>query len=343
MRSKKFIFVFLCIHTISRSGITYEFSGGRMGDNLITYLHAKWIAYKHGLTLLYRPFPNSDKFMLHQYEQAAHNNEPAPQNIIESKPQPSIDKNRYLSLQRNYVAKPKPVAQNTPNQTVPNNEISITKENYRTLHLDDQEIFKIPYFSDYQHEYPEGYFSPESSFTIDWHDEEFKEILRTHIAPAEQLEHIIQPPENTISVAMHVRNGGRYEQRSMKSDQLKYPPNSFFAEQLKYVCQKYPDKKIYAFIFTDSLNPREIADEILDKVKEFDVIIKYRPEDTSDTSYVLDDFFSIPLFNVLIRPCSNFSYVAGRLGNYLLEITPTAYSVDENDVVTITAVDIVEK
>ena len=58
--------------------------------------------------------------------------------------------------------------------------------------------------------------------------------------------------------------------------------------------------------------------------------------------YVLDDFFSLPLFNVLIRPCSNFSYVAGRLGDYLLEISPKEYRVVDG-LVEITAVDVAGK
>ncbi len=51
------------------SAITYTLSGGRLGDNLLAYLHAKWMSYKLGLPLLYIPFPQSDQFMLHYIEQ----------------------------------------------------------------------------------------------------------------------------------------------------------------------------------------------------------------------------------------------------------------------------------
>jgi hypothetical protein len=42
------------------SYVTY----GRFGDNLLAYSHAKWLAYKYDLHVLYTPFLYSDKLML---------------------------------------------------------------------------------------------------------------------------------------------------------------------------------------------------------------------------------------------------------------------------------------
>jgi len=47
------------------NAITYAFSGGRLGDNLIAYFHAKWLSYKYGLPFLYKPFLFSENFGLH--------------------------------------------------------------------------------------------------------------------------------------------------------------------------------------------------------------------------------------------------------------------------------------
>ena len=46
------------------NAVTYSFSGGRLGDNLMAYFHAKWIAHKYHLLFLYKPFPHSDAFHL---------------------------------------------------------------------------------------------------------------------------------------------------------------------------------------------------------------------------------------------------------------------------------------
>ena len=43
-------------------GITYALSGGRLGDNLIAYLHARWVAITYDLPFVFKEFPyaNSD-------------------------------------------------------------------------------------------------------------------------------------------------------------------------------------------------------------------------------------------------------------------------------------------
>ena len=45
------------------SAVTYEFSNGRFGDNLLTYFHAKWISYQAGIPLLYKPFPYAEQLV----------------------------------------------------------------------------------------------------------------------------------------------------------------------------------------------------------------------------------------------------------------------------------------
>lgn len=47
------------------SAISYELNGGRFGDNIRSFTQAYWESYKHDLPLLYVPFPDSDKLMLH--------------------------------------------------------------------------------------------------------------------------------------------------------------------------------------------------------------------------------------------------------------------------------------
>lgn len=53
------------------NAITYGLSGGRLGDNLMAYLHAKWISYKYSLPLLMVSFPYSDSFQFHYEEYKA--------------------------------------------------------------------------------------------------------------------------------------------------------------------------------------------------------------------------------------------------------------------------------
>lgn len=68
---KKLWFLGLCVPLfLFASGdhvVTYD-KGSRFGDNLLSYLHAKWIAYQYDLPLRYKPFKHSSGLVLHQRE-----------------------------------------------------------------------------------------------------------------------------------------------------------------------------------------------------------------------------------------------------------------------------------
>ena len=63
-----FVFLFLAQIINARSAVTYTFSGGRFGDNLLSYSRAKYVASLYGIPLLYIPFPYSDYLMMHNLE-----------------------------------------------------------------------------------------------------------------------------------------------------------------------------------------------------------------------------------------------------------------------------------
>lgn len=58
----------LSVPTHPTSAVTYELSGGRLGDNLIAYLHARWIADRFHLPLVRIPFQGSEAFQLHELD-----------------------------------------------------------------------------------------------------------------------------------------------------------------------------------------------------------------------------------------------------------------------------------
>ena len=65
----RFVYIFICLLTFTRiqakSFITYQLYGGRLGDKLVCYCHAKWVSYKYDIPFLYRPFEYSDQFIMH--------------------------------------------------------------------------------------------------------------------------------------------------------------------------------------------------------------------------------------------------------------------------------------
>ncbi len=52
----------------AQAHVSYSKGGGRFGDNLLIYLHAKWLSYRDGVPLLYVPFAYSTELMLDQKE-----------------------------------------------------------------------------------------------------------------------------------------------------------------------------------------------------------------------------------------------------------------------------------
>ena len=65
---KWLLFLLATASLTAHDGVTYEFSGGRFGDNLLAYLHAKWVAHREGIPLLYKPFPYSSELALDERE-----------------------------------------------------------------------------------------------------------------------------------------------------------------------------------------------------------------------------------------------------------------------------------
>jgi hypothetical protein len=57
--------IYFSLFGAERAAIAYDFSGGRFGDNLLTYLHGLWIAYTYDIDLVYKPFEFSDQLLLH--------------------------------------------------------------------------------------------------------------------------------------------------------------------------------------------------------------------------------------------------------------------------------------
>lgn len=58
----------LSLNTPNVSAITYNFTGGRFGDNLLSYLKGKYASLQFGIPLLFKPFEFSDQFAFSKLE-----------------------------------------------------------------------------------------------------------------------------------------------------------------------------------------------------------------------------------------------------------------------------------
>jgi hypothetical protein len=271
----------LCI----TSAVTYTFSGGRLGDNLLSYCHAKWISYTYNIPLLYKPFGYSEQLMLDLLE---------------------IPYSDDLESQFEAV-----ITYSIDTQIDPKNGC----------------LYVIPFF-------PESIFNRYDKdcpylFTVDWEDQAFKSLLQAMIAPINPAPNALLWDES-ITVAIHVRKGTGWDIPNYRitpealtaSHPLRFAPDSFYIEQLKKIVGLFPGRKIYVYLFTDHDNPGELADKYAQVVACDRMTIDYRRSENNEFINVLDDFFALQKFDCLIRADSNFSFIASKLGNYKVQISP---------------------
>jgi hypothetical protein len=273
------------------SAVSYNFSGGRFGDNVLAYLHAKWLSYHYNLPLLYKPFNYSSELNMHDEElwysdEAKHF--------------------RYeIVLNKK---KPKPIENNT--------------------------VYVCPYFPEIEWELKNEYYF---TFSVDWKDKQFREHVRHKISSKKSLD-LVCPP-HMLNVAIHMREGGGFDDEDHKlKHPLKTPPVTFYIASLHKILEMFPNQPIYCHVFTDAVNPQDWVNKIIAALPaNAPIQFAYRAQENNHNSNVLEDFFSLFNFDILIRAESNYSIVPSLIHDYAVVCYPKKYSI-EGRVVTITEI-----
>ena len=282
-----------------KSAVTYSFNGGRLGDNLLAYSHAKWISYVYGIPLLFRPFEYSDQMVMHMVEE-------------------HLTQDRIATF---------------------NGIIDISQVATFNIEPDAGILYIIPYFPDsvIERTNPRFFYF----FPIGWQDKNFKSELKRMICPINPLQRPFVP-EGVIRIALHIRIGTGFDIPSLADypkliaadfDQLKCPPFSYYVQQLKRVLNWYAGKDIYIKMFTDHNNPQELAD-YFERELNNKIVIHTREGRNGHNCGVLEDLFAMAdsnCFDCIIRPDSNLSIVASKLGDHQLQISPWHCSIINNE------------
>lgn len=284
---------------LSSCGVTYTFSGGRLGDNLLAYLHAKWISYKYELPLYYKPFPFSEEFILSDVE----------------------------------LPYKKELATSFPAlKTLKEEKDLLTKSVKGTL-------WTIPYFPESKVELATGQWI---YFPVDWEDEGFKTVIRQVIVPKNPF-HYTPLPTDKVTVAVHVRKGGGIDPVSCHPDwPFKFPPDSYYIEQIKRIHDIFKGEPLYVYLFTDDLNPQRIAEKYQKAVGRTNIEYAFRKEGNTPTNNILEDLFDMIRYDCLIRGDSNFAIIASKLTDYKVLIKP-AHHFKKKGIVVIDKVDVIQK
>ena len=171
---------------------------------------------------------------------------------------------------------------------------------------------------------------------VDWKDPKFRQIALELLAPKQPL-NLTRPPPGSISIAVHVREGGGFDTDHTRfHDPIKLPPLPFYKEALLKVLALFPDRPIYCHLFTDAIDVQAVAEKVFSDLPQNGLLqFEYRREGNHHTKHVLEDFFSLFSFDVLIRPRSNFSIIPSFLHDYAILVYPTQ-SITEGSRITIT-------
>lgn len=306
MNIKKFYILFLLTLNsgqafFAKSAVTYNFSGGRFGDCLVSYCHAFWIAYYFDLDFVYKPFKYSDQLLmdqtdilycdsvLKQYKQIVYINhalmygvQPDTLYIVPFFCESHIERNdprcpflfqvdwkdkKFISQLKTRIA-PKHIL-NCPD--VPNNKVTIA------LHVRKGTGWDIPQFAP-----------------------TFEKLTEMH--------------------------------------PLKWPPDSYYLAQIKKILELYPGREFFIYVFTDHDKPQEIIEKYKSYIQSTQIIWACRQEHNFHDLNVLEDFFSLMQFDCLIRSDSNFSIIASKLGSYEVLIAPWESFKAENGVIEIATI-----
>lgn len=269
--------------------VTYDLDGGRFGDKLLGYLHAKWISYRYNIPLLYKPFIYSEQLNLDKLETHYTPN--------------------HLKKFTRFVR--------------PTYESNIDYEtNISTL-------FTIPYFPEnlWEHTPEERWYY----FPVNWEDNGFKQELRKMIS-SKQFQPSLNLPRDRCLVAVHVRMGGGFDDDdTWKKIPLKLPPASYYEEQILYLYEILNHEPLYIHVFTDDKNPEKLVERFQEYTKDLDIQYGCRTQGNAHNANVLDDFFEMTRFDYMIRPDSNFSIVASKLGDFKVVISPLNYTWTDSD------------
>lgn len=259
------------------SSITYEFSGGRLGDNLLIYINALYLSHKYQIPLIYEEFQYSNFLNLHK------------------------------------------INQNEKNKNFKN--FRITNENFSSfenlVRTSNDLNFILPFGVDAK---------------IDLNDAYFLNLLKEHIKPIVSLKMII-PPKDTINIAVHVRDGGNFDKPGWHLiHPMKCPDISFYIDAIKEILNSFKEQNIYCYIFTDAINPKAIKDKICSALRAYERLQIESRDGCTNYINVLEDFFSMSNFNILIRPFSAFSIAASYLHKFEIICEPKSYIIVDNKV-----------
>ena len=105
---------------------------------------------------------------------------------------------------------------------------------------------------------------------------------------------------------------------------LKFPPHSFFIEQVINLSTMFNDAPLYVHLFTDDPQPLKLLNRYKTLINKPNIIYGCQEYNNHDQE-ALQDLFALTQFDCLISGESNFSILASKISDYRVIIYPTDF------------------
>lgn len=270
-----------------RSQVTYRLSGGRFGDNLLAYMHAKWVSYRYGIPLIYHDFPYAKELMLEEYEK---------------KPAASFSKQKVFK-QRGGIDT---FINGLENRTL--YVIPYFPESSYELSIDSS----FPYF---KVDWEDSAFIAILKKMI-----APKKEMKLPIFPPGRISvalHIRRGPGFD----------GGYDSLTLTkpSFPLKFPSLHFYIDAMERLYTVFQSAPLYVHLFTDDIDPPSLLNHFKREFKDCDILWNCRETNNHWNNNVLEDFFALIEFDCAIHGESNLPLCAGKIADYQIEIMPETF------------------
>jgi len=310
--------------------ITYKLeTWRRLGDNIITLAKAQYFADLYNLKLLYKSFPYSDQFAVHEtaipltkeYEKQFTKIIP----VNSAKDIVDHLKNGESILFESHFLSETPWLYNYSRQT------PLFEKKIKELFTPTMQIDALPKPSAVVtvalHVRKGGGFdNPLASQQEYTFDDQIAGIYLKKNVPGNSCTDIwlINWPAGFkyIEAVKHfVEKKNRFSDYTWP---IKFPPDQYYIDHLKYLSDFLKDRQLLVYLFTDDPNPAAIVERYNAALKDYPrIIFSYREAGNHHTKNVIQDLFAIVQCDCLISASSSFAHVAQLLGKHSICIMPT--------------------
>ncbi|MGB8468140.1 MAG: hypothetical protein WCE21_03970 [Candidatus Babeliales bacterium] len=284
----------------------------RLGDKLVWYLKAKWIAYKYQLPFLLTPFEGADYFTFYEHEQKLsieeRRNFKKIFRILEERTHTFSPRTGYLHG-IDFGCKINPIKKENFEQfrTMMKPLLMPANGELPQLHKRDG-VVSIAV----QMRKGSG---PDKGLISQQYFSNKKQKIFFEAEP-----HIVQEPNETNEATYRQVKGG-----CDGAWPLRFVPNQYYVDQLILLGKAFPNQPLDIFIFTDFANPAQISAEIEDRVNNPHMTFHYQYDHSVVGYTVARDLFLMAQCDCLIRPRSHLSHLAEFIGDHEIVIFPRNY------------------